>query len=77
MTDTEKELQNIPLLADNSDGEDSDRFASNYAMAIALGLPMGMLFGLLVLDNIAWGLLIGAGLAPIIAIIMSNRKPSA
>ena len=79
MSDNEKELHLKPVSADDppvgSEEEKQDaRFANNYAMAIALGLPAGLLLGLLVLDNIALGLLIGAGLAPIVAAVMGNLK---
>lgn len=76
MTDPEEQRLTETPVPDVSDDEKGELFANNYAIAIAIGVPIGMVFGLLVLDNIAYGLLIGAGLAPIIAAVMSNVRSS-
>lgn len=70
----EKEIQQNPTPAAKSE---DDSFGENYAMAIALGLPNGMIFGLLVFDNIAIGSAFGLAFAPVIALFMKNRKSEA
>ena len=71
-----KDIEQNPVPAAKSEDED-DSFGENYAMAIALGLPIGMLFGLLVFDNIAIGSAFGLAFAPIIALFMKSRKTEA
>lgn len=55
---------------------DDEKLANDYAMAIALGLPFGMLFGLLILDNISLGLIIGLAIATLVAFGRSTLRKS-
>ena len=54
--------------------ENDEEFANNYGIAVAIGLPLGTVFGLLIFDNIAIGIGIGLAFAPVIALLMKQAR---
>lgn len=74
---TDKDVHQHPEPADEPQPdtpEEDEEFANNYGVAVAIGLPLGMVFGLLIFDNIALGLGIGLAFAPVIALLMKQSK---
>lgn len=55
--------------------EDTDTtFTQNYAIAIAIMLPLGFMVGLLLLDNMAIGMALALAFSPVAAIVMGQKN---
>lgn len=74
MSDTEKEIQNLPLPADPSEPPEPrpDSQRAKYASAIALGVPIGIVLGLWIFDSAALGAAMSLVLIPIVYFVLSK-----
>ena len=74
MTDNGKETLHPQVTTEKPEDEDDETFSNNYALAIAIGLPIGTALGLLVFDNVGLGAALGLAFSPIIALFMGKMN---
>lgn len=74
MTDTEKQIQQRPLPADDGElsDEEDEKQANRLAIGFAIFLPIGLVIGLTVLDNIGLGVAIGLAMGGVYSLLGSK-----
>ena len=66
--------ENLTPPENPTEEQEAESGDANYAVGIAIALPLGIALGLTVFDNIGIGILCGLALAPIFAMISSQDK---